>query len=212
MSLGLEYTVGYGDISPENQWVRLVAILYVPFCAVILGNIIKSVSNVYITRKTRETERKFLNRRLTKKDLLAMDINLDGKVTRGEFLTFMLVCMGKVDALFIEKLNGVFDRLDVDNSNDLTISDLMMNLHDNDDDENDDKDEDEDEDEDDTASVEGGNAQEAPPSAVDDGFDFLDYSNGDNNASNSSSSDSSSESDTETTDDPTSNDGAIIWC
>jgi len=195
-------TVGYGDISPQNQWIRLVAVLYVPFCAFTLGGIIQSVSNVYITRLTRESERKFLNRKLTKKDLIAMDINSDGKVTRGEFLTFMLVIMGKVDAVFIEKLNGVFDRLDVDNSNDLTISDLI-NLHENISDN---------EEEDDIAAVEGDNSQEVSPSAADDGFDFLDYGNRNNNASNLSRSDSSSESDTETTDDPTSNDEAIIWC
>jgi len=126
-------TVGYGDISPSNKWVRLAAVFYVPVSVVIFSRIFSSLSNVYMTRKTKEAERAFLNRKLTKEDIRAMDVDFDGKVTKEEYLMFMLVIMGKVDSIFINKLRSVFDKLDTDRSGTLTVEDLLK-IH-NDDDE-----------------------------------------------------------------------------
>lgn len=137
-------TVGYGDLSPKNTWTRLAATFYVPFSVVIFARIFSSLSNVYMTRKTKEAERKFLSRKLTKEDLLAMDIDSNGTVTKDEYLTFMLIIMGKVDSQFIDKLRGVFDTMDTDQSGTLTIADLLKIHHQNDaveaEDDDDDKD------------------------------------------------------------------------
>lgn len=122
-------TIGYGDVSPQNEWIRLAATFYVPFVVVTLTMVMSALSNVYMTRKTHESEVKFLNRKLKQKDLVAMDVNEDGVVTRAEFVSFMMVAMGKADSELVEKLRGVFNRLDKDKNGTLTVADLLNKVH-----------------------------------------------------------------------------------
>mmetsp|Transcript_17204 Transcript_17204/g.26068 ORF Transcript_17204/g.26068 Transcript_17204/m.26068 type:complete len:358 (+) Transcript_17204:83-1156(+) len=121
-------TIGYGDVFPRNQWVRLVCVFYVPFCVIALTMVMSAFSNVYMSRKTDETEQRFLQRKLRQKDLIAMDIDMNDTVTRAEFFGFMFVMMGKCEPEFIEKLSKVFNRLDKDNNGTLTMKDLLRNL------------------------------------------------------------------------------------
>lgn len=121
--------VGYGDVSPQNEWMRLIGIFYCPFVVVTLGMVFSDFSNVYIARKTHEAEENFFQRKLTAEDLYRMDVNADGDITRAEFNSFMLVVMGKVDPEMIDTLRAVFDRLDRNGDGKLSVNDLVQKLH-----------------------------------------------------------------------------------
>mmetsp|Transcript_9552 Transcript_9552/g.14754 ORF Transcript_9552/g.14754 Transcript_9552/m.14754 type:complete len:370 (-) Transcript_9552:337-1446(-) len=122
-------TLGYGDVSPQNEWMRLIGIFYCPFVVVTLGMVFSDFSNVYISRKTHEAEENFFKRKLTTEDLLRMDVNADGSITRAEFNSFMLVVMGKVDPEMIETLRSVFNRLDKNGDGKLSVKDLVKKIH-----------------------------------------------------------------------------------
>mmetsp|Transcript_25407 Transcript_25407/g.37516 ORF Transcript_25407/g.37516 Transcript_25407/m.37516 type:complete len:354 (+) Transcript_25407:56-1117(+) len=127
-------TIGYGDVVPRTEAIRLVCVFYVPFCVVTLTMVMSAVSNVYMTRKTNEAEKRFLQRKMKQSDLNAMDMDMDGVVSRAEFLLFMIMHMGKVEEEFIDKLKTVFDQLDKDKTGTLTVADLMGKMginHDN---------------------------------------------------------------------------------
>jgi potassium channel subfamily K len=66
-----------------------------------------------------------LQRGLTMRDLSTLDLDSDGKVTKAEFLTYMLVALQKVSQEDMDELLVVFDRLDVDKSGTLTPEDLV---------------------------------------------------------------------------------------
>jgi len=62
-------TVGYGDLYPVNMWTRLAACFYLPLCVTVMANVFGQITSLYMDRKTREAEKEFFHRKLTKNDL-----------------------------------------------------------------------------------------------------------------------------------------------
>jgi len=118
-------TVGYGDISPQRQETRLIAVFYLPLCVGVMAKILGKFSSIYMKRKAQETERDFLNRELTVKDIKHMSGEGDSSVSYNEFLTFMLVTMGKVERTDIEQLERLYQKLDRDHNGSLEVQDLI---------------------------------------------------------------------------------------
>ena len=92
--------------------------------------ILGEYSSVYIKHKRESLEEEFLNRQLTRKDLLVMDTDGDGSVSYGEFLAFMLNAMGKVEKYDLQQIKSLYQRLDSDQSNSLTVDDIYNKVHD----------------------------------------------------------------------------------
>ena len=65
-----------------------------------------------------------LKRRLTAGDIAAMDEDGDGEVDRLEFLTKMLVRLGRAEAADIDEILQQFDVLDADGSGTLDMQDI----------------------------------------------------------------------------------------
>ena len=118
-------TTGYGDFVPSTQWTKLYCIFFVPFAVAVFANTLGRIAGVYIRRKNRLAERKFMRRSLTLCDLRAMDANDDGKVSMEEFLTFMLVVLQKVDRELLDELRSVFRALDTNHNGLLEKDDLI---------------------------------------------------------------------------------------
>ena len=106
-------TVGFGDFSPHHKGVRLACCFLLPLCVCVLCEFLGRVASVYMSRHTRKCERDFLNRAMTMADLDAMDTDRDGRVQPGEFLSFMLVALQKVDKADIDEIMELFHELDV---------------------------------------------------------------------------------------------------
>ena len=118
-------TIGFGDFHPTETWMRAIYIFYLPFSVAVFGQILSKIAGVYMTRKARKADEKFLKRSLALRDLKAMDVDGDNKVSYGEFLSFLLVAMDKVGKEEIEEIRLLFKSLDVDNSGYLEKSDLV---------------------------------------------------------------------------------------
>ena len=117
--------MGYGDYSPQYQSTRLIAVFYLPYCVAAMTQVLGKLSGIYVKRKAEASEKEFLNRSLTAKDIKEMDDSGDGKVSYDEFLTFMLVTMGKVEISDIQQIESLYEKLDKDKSKSLDIHDLV---------------------------------------------------------------------------------------
>jgi voltage-gated potassium channel Kch len=118
-------TIGFGDLHPTESWMRAIYIFYLPFSVAVFGQILSKIAGVYMTRKAREADEKFLHRHLALRDLKAMDVDGDGKVSYGEFLSFIIVALDKVEKEEVDEIHLLFKSLDVDNNGYLEKSDLV---------------------------------------------------------------------------------------
>lgn len=91
--------------------------------------ILGQFSGVIIKQKAQASEKEFLNRQLTFQDLRAMDTGSDGSVSYSEFLTFMLETMGKVEKEDLKQIKDLYEKLDADHNNSLTIDDLERKVY-----------------------------------------------------------------------------------
>lgn len=120
-------TTGYGDYTPTNQLDKLYCVILLPLAVAVFGEVLGRIATVYIQRKQRVAQSKFLHRSLTLCDIRNMDTNEDGKVDREDFITFMLVALQKVDRSTIDQLKSIFDSLDT-NGNGLLEEDDLVEL------------------------------------------------------------------------------------
>lgn len=122
-------TIGFGDFHPTETWLRAIYIIYLPFSVAVFGQVLSKIAGVYMSLKAREADGQFLDRSLALRDLAAMDVDGDGKVSLGEFLSFILVAMDKVDQDDVDEIKTLFQSLDTDRSGFLEKSDLLKLTH-----------------------------------------------------------------------------------
>jgi len=120
-------SVGYGDIAPKTQSMRLFAVLFIPFSIAVMAEFVARVASLYIDRKVYESEQEFLSRKMTVKDFENMDTDGDGFVTHEEFICFMLLAMGKVEKECLDEIKRIFISLDT-NSLGKIQRDELVNL------------------------------------------------------------------------------------
>ena len=118
-------TTGFGDYTPKTQIDKVYCIFFLPVAVCVFGEVLGRIASIYIRQKQRKAERKFLHRSLTLCDLRRMDTNSDGMVDMEEFLTFMLVTIGKVDKETIDELRSIYHSLDTNGNGTLEQDDLV---------------------------------------------------------------------------------------
>ena len=119
-------TVGFGDEAPENEYVRLACVVFLPLCVAVLGEILSKIADLYLSRKRRISQQEFFSRTLTKADLVTMDTDCNGDVSQAEFLSYMLVALQLVDQTDIDEINDLFQTLDKDKTGVLHQADLEL--------------------------------------------------------------------------------------
>jgi hypothetical protein len=87
-------TVGYGDFSPQSQYGRLFASLYIPIGVAVTLNVLAQIA-LELARK-RETKPIDLS------TLLTIDTSGDGEISELEFTIYMLKALKKVDPSALE--------------------------------------------------------------------------------------------------------------
>ena len=117
-------TIGYGDVTPHSNSMKLFAILYIPLAVGAVGHFLGSIANFIIESRHKVFEKQFWQHEMTLEDLMTMDEDHDGVVTEAEFLTFMLVAMKKVDRELIDHIRDHFHELDLNRSGTLERADL----------------------------------------------------------------------------------------
>jgi Ion channel len=61
-------TVGYGDVSPQSEEMRVVAIIFTPIAVTVFCEVLGRIAGAYMTCQTITAEKAFLRRRLTMED------------------------------------------------------------------------------------------------------------------------------------------------
>lgn len=87
-------TTGYGDYTPKTQADKLYCIFFLPLSVAVFGEVLGRIASIYIQRRVRQAEQKFLQRSITLCDLRKMDANHDGMVDMEEFLSCKLARQG----------------------------------------------------------------------------------------------------------------------
>lgn len=118
-------TTGFGDYTPTTTADKIYCIFFFPISVAVFGEVLGKIAGIYIQNKFRKAERNFLKRSITMCDLNRMDADDDGEVDFGEFLSFMLVALQKVDKESIDELKRLFDSLDKDGNGVLDKEDLV---------------------------------------------------------------------------------------
>jgi Ion channel len=117
-------TVGFGDFHPSLSYTKLFSCFFLPLAVAVLGALLGRIASLYMDRKRRLAEQRFLSRSLTLCDLTTMDTSEDGRVDKAEFLTYMLTALQKVSKEDVQEIVDLFHKLDVDGSNYLSKDDL----------------------------------------------------------------------------------------
>ena len=119
-------TIGFGDLGPTLAGTRVACIFYIPLAVAVIGECLGRVAGAYLEYKSKKLEYGFLARSMTLLDLDIMDTNKDGTVTEGEFLSYMLVALQKVEKEDVDEILTLFKKLDKDNSGSLDKRDLAL--------------------------------------------------------------------------------------
>lgn len=122
-------TIGYGDIAPDDNKTKGLAVICVPLAAFATASIIARYAAFQAERKILRAQASVIDRGLRLSDLELMDKDRNGTVSRLEFIEFMLLSMDKVDVDFLNRLNAQFDELDKDGSDTLDKHDLVTIVH-----------------------------------------------------------------------------------
>jgi potassium channel subfamily K len=118
-------TVGYGDVSPSSESMRMFCVFYIPFAVGVTAELFGRLTGVYLSYAKEDAENDFLSSRLTLADIDRMDRDGDGVVVKEEFLRFFLVSMGKISHKELDKLEALFERLDATRDGHLSPNDLV---------------------------------------------------------------------------------------
>ena len=121
-------TLGYGDFSPATRAGRLWGIIFIPLSVAAAGEVLGSVASALMERRQAQFYERVMERELNIQRLLEMDTDQDGKVTREEYIHFMLKEMDLVTEQQLEELRTQFERLDVDGGGYLDKKDLKLKL------------------------------------------------------------------------------------
>jgi len=118
-------TVGYGDLSPSSESMRLFCVFYIPFAVGVTAELFGRITGVYLSHVKENAEKDFLDGRLTLADINRMDRDGDGVVVKEEFIRYFLVSMGKISHEELDGLEALFVKLDATHDGQLSPDDLV---------------------------------------------------------------------------------------
>lgn len=99
---------------------------FIPIAVAAAGELLSGVALALVRRRQQLFYERQLEKDLTIEHLNAMDRDSDGKITREEYVLFMLVEMGRVNSTELDELFSQFNRLDVSKSGYLDNEDLEL--------------------------------------------------------------------------------------
>jgi hypothetical protein len=119
-------TVGYGDLSSENENTSIFAIFYIMISTSVVAFGLGNVVQVFADIKAEKEKEAALQMDMSLESILEMDGSSDGKVDPGEYLAFRLVQTGECTQKDIDPILQLFNALDKDKSGALDKDDLKM--------------------------------------------------------------------------------------
>ena len=122
-------TIGYGDLSPVTRLGRLLGIAFIPVAVAAVGEVLGSVATTLQERRQEQFYKSLLEKeKLNPQRLLQMDTDRNGRVSREEYVQFMLQEMDLVSAEEFDELHAQFDKLDIDGGGYLDKADIQVRV------------------------------------------------------------------------------------
>jgi hypothetical protein len=109
-------TIGYGDLTPARQSMKLFAVIFIPLSVAAMGHFLGTIANFIVEQRSQVFDKRLWKQELTLEDLNAMSQDSSGVVTELDFVVFMLQAMKKVDADLIDQIREHFGNLDLTHS------------------------------------------------------------------------------------------------
>merc|ERR1712137_389350 len=119
-------TVGYRSPTIQNTATQWFAIPYILISTLLVAAALGTFADVFIERQQEKMAERILKADFDLEAILAMDTDGDASIDMAEFLEYMLVKMGKVSKIDIEKVKNQFRELDVGNSGALDAEDIRI--------------------------------------------------------------------------------------
>lgn len=123
MSVITMTTVGFGDYQPRTEVGRLVGCVWMLLGVVITVTCLNALSLYFLEANSNTTfQAKDLVEGIDEQTFEKIDRNHDGRLTRGEFLSYTLLKYGLVNEELLGEINNAFDKLDVGDTNAVTLA------------------------------------------------------------------------------------------
>eukprot|EP00179_Madagascaria_erythrocladioides_P010460 CAMPEP_0198358310 /NCGR_PEP_ID=MMETSP1450-20131203/130207_1 /TAXON_ID=753684 ORGANISM="Madagascaria erythrocladiodes, Strain CCMP3234" /NCGR_SAMPLE_ID=MMETSP1450 /ASSEMBLY_ACC=CAM_ASM_001115 /LENGTH=314 /DNA_ID=CAMNT_0044065029 /DNA_START=26 /DNA_END=968 /DNA_ORIENTATION=+ len=119
-------TVGFGDMDPQTRLSRGFAVFFLVLSTLSLARAVGVITGARAAVKQREVAHRTLTARFTNNIFMEMDKDGDGEVDRLEFLTVMLMKLGKVDKETVDDILEEFDERDVDHSGTISLAEAGL--------------------------------------------------------------------------------------
>ncbi|XP_022939985.1 two-pore potassium channel 1-like [Cucurbita moschata] len=119
-------TLGYGDKSFSTKSGRIFAIFWILISTITLAQFFLYIAELNTERRQKSLVKWVLSKKVTNLDLEAADLDNDRVVGAAEFVIHKLKEMGKITEDDIAPVLKEFEKLDVDQSGTLSISDLTL--------------------------------------------------------------------------------------
>jgi potassium channel subfamily K len=117
-------TIGYGDIYPKTENSRIFTIFYCLIGSILCAKMFGRFSKVIINYSNEKDFEIIMTTELSKEELDVMDSSNDHIISKEEFILYKLKKLGFVDDELILAIVTQFNKLDIDNSNSLTVDDI----------------------------------------------------------------------------------------
>ena len=118
-------SIGYGDLSPKSPSGRLFFVFWMIGGYVVVASSIREISQLYLRLKERQAEMRLLNRKVGK-EVLGLDEDGDGEVDKYEYLSHMVVMLGKLHKQEVDEIMARFKELDVTGDGKLSRRDFEV--------------------------------------------------------------------------------------
>ncbi|CEM17743.1 unnamed protein product [Vitrella brassicaformis CCMP3155] len=117
-------SVGYGDLTPSGEYIKMVCTLYVFIGVIMTSNVIGQVTKQIVDSRLRAERERFYAKALTLERLIAIDKDGSGAISGAEFLIYMLEKTRLVDKDDLDKIHKTFQHFDKTGDGEISIDDL----------------------------------------------------------------------------------------
>lgn len=102
-------TIGFGDLSPSNNYSKFVACIFIPIAVASMGYILGNVASHIVEKRRAEYVKKLWSSQIKLEDIEALDEAHEDGINELEYIKFMLVAMKKIDADLFDDLREQFN-------------------------------------------------------------------------------------------------------
>merc|ERR1719193_1531741 len=119
-------TVGYGDIDQKLESTKIFDIVFIFIGVPLMALAVARFAHVSRRRHQQQWVKTFEKQGVTMDVIRTIDRDDSGTIDRHEFLSYILLHMGKVKAIEINSINKLFDTLDADGGGTLDVNDFKV--------------------------------------------------------------------------------------